>query len=353
LTELRSPARPLELGRRRLALVRPLAFVVVVVLVGLGLAILAEPAPRLVLGGVLVLVLVIDAVLAFRGLAADRVDFEMDPPPQAVIGEILPSLMRARAGRYPLSVETLWLWPTRTIAVDSDSIGVVDFPARSRGRIGSAVVDLGVVGPFGFVRCRRRARAWFGAPIDVAPPPVRHTIKWPPLPTFSFGLTETSPGGQEIFRGVREYVAGDPRRIVHWKATAHHGRLMVKEADGNGMVALRVVLQLPTPSTGAEDAVSRAYFLIEQARRQHWRVVLVTREPRQDNVPVPVDELPGPEFISPYGGPVGVATATVQRPIGSKRELLQRLASAGFGEPDLDDWNGAQVTVSPWGEKWM
>lgn len=351
--EMRAPAKPLELGRRRPRLPRAVALVLVVVVLGLLLALQGQPVARLIVGGALVAVLVIDAVTTWRALAAEQVDVQMDPPPQAVIGEILPSLLRARAGRYPLFVETLWLWPTRTIAVDSDEIGVVDFPAASRGVIGSAAVDLAVTGPFGFIQCRRRARVWFGAPIDVAPPQVRHVISWPPLPAFSFGLTETSPGGQEIFRSIREYVPGDARRSVHWKATAHHGRLMVKEADGTGMVELRVIIDLTTPSIGAEDAVSRAYFLIEQARLQHWRVVLVTREPRADDVPVPVDQLPSPEFTSPYGGPVGVATVTVERPVNSRRDLLHRLASAGFGPPDLQPWRAASVTVTPWGEKWQ
>jgi len=326
--------------------------VVVLVVLGLALAILAQPIPRLVLGGALLAVLAIDIVVSWRALASERVDIQMDPPPQAVIGEILPSYLRAQAGRYPLYVETLWLWPTRTIALDSDGIGVVDFPAGSRGVIGWAAMDLAVPGPFGFFQARRRARVWFGAPIDVAPPEVRHAISWPPLKSFSFGLTETSPGGQEIFRGVREYVAGDPRRSVHWKATAHHGKLMVKEADGTGMVELRVVLDLATPSTGAEEAVSRAYFLIERARREHWRVILVTCEPQGTNVPLPVDKLPAPEYTSPYGGPVGVPTMTVQRPIQSRRDLLHRLASAGFGTPELLPWRGAQVTITPWGEQW-
>lgn len=38
-------------------------------------------------------------------------------------------------------------------------------------------------------------------------------------------------GVSEEFLGVREYRHGDPQRLVHWRSSARHGRLMVKEFE--------------------------------------------------------------------------------------------------------------------------
>jgi len=37
------------------------------------------------------------------------------------------------------------------------------------------------------------------------------------------------PVGSPTFQSVREYVAGDDPRLIHWRATAHHGSLMVRQ----------------------------------------------------------------------------------------------------------------------------
>lgn len=37
------------------------------------------------------------------------------------------------------------------------------------------------------------------------------------------------PVGSPTFQSVREYVAGDDPRLIHWRSTAHHGSLMVRQ----------------------------------------------------------------------------------------------------------------------------
>ena len=76
------------------------------------------------------------------------------------------------------------------------------------------------------------------------------TSLWPRPRAAHFGLSESTPIGDEVYRSVRPYVRGDSRRRVHWKASAHHGSLMVKESDGTGIVSLRIVLQLDAPGVG-------------------------------------------------------------------------------------------------------
>ena len=88
-----------------------------------------------------------------------------------------------------------------------------------------------------------------GASITVGPTPLPHDIAWPRPRAAHFGLSESTPIGDEVYRTVRPYVRGDSRRRVHWKASAHHGSLMVKESDGTGIVSLRIVLQLDAPAS--------------------------------------------------------------------------------------------------------
>lgn len=60
--------------------------------------------------------------------------------------------------------------------------------------------------------------------------------------------TEVRPMGQagesSDFHGIRPYVQGDDLRRVHWKATAHTGKLAVKEFEYRYSGAVQVVLDL-------------------------------------------------------------------------------------------------------------
>lgn len=48
------------------------------------------------------------------------------------------------------------------------------------------------------------------------------------LPNAGLEMTGQSGAGEE-FMGLREYRNGDPMRRVHWRSSAHHGELLVKE----------------------------------------------------------------------------------------------------------------------------
>ncbi len=66
------------------------------------------------------------------------------------------------------------------------------------------------------------------------------------------------PSGLGDPRGVRPYAPGDPRRSVHWPATAHVGSLMVRETERtvDDPVVLDVVL--PSNVAAAEAVCERA-----------------------------------------------------------------------------------------------
>ncbi len=48
--------------------------------------------------------------------------------------------------------------------------------------------------------------------------------------------------GQDEVRGVRGFEPGDPRRSVHWRATARHGALMVRQSEGPRGAHVRVAI---------------------------------------------------------------------------------------------------------------
>lgn len=78
-------------------------------------------------------------------------------------------------------------------------------------------------------------------------------------------------GGHEL-HGVREHQPGESLRGVHWPATAHHGRLMVKELDDPAGDELAVVLDARAsgdvgvaPDSSFELAVAAADALVARA----------------------------------------------------------------------------------------
>ena len=62
--------------------------------------------------------------------------------------------------------------------------------------------------------------------------------------------------GTEMF-GVREYRPGDPLRRIHWRSSARHGELIVREFEPPGVQTLGIFCD-PNPSTlEAADQIAR------------------------------------------------------------------------------------------------
>jgi uncharacterized protein (DUF58 family) len=188
--------------------------------------------------------------------------------------------------------------------------------------------------------------------MHVAPVPLAHEIDWPPLRSIQFGPTETAQIGHDLFRGLRPYQPGDPQRSVHWKATARHGRLMVREAEGTGIVVVRLVLDLARPGPAAEEAVARLAFVAEEALRRHWLVRLVTVERVGPPTALPpVDDLRyDPERLLADDLRPEV---TVSRDVASWRELQHRLAAAVIGTPSFEEQRILTRRFTTTGDDWV
>ncbi len=88
---------------------------------------------------------------------------------------------------------------------------------------------------------------------------------------------------RERFAGVRAYEQGDPLNRIHWRLTAHAGRLQTKlfEPTRSADVLLALDLSVGEPFWDAiypdiaEDVISWASFLARRALLAGWRVGLV------------------------------------------------------------------------------
>ena len=94
-----------------------------------------------------------------------------------------------------------------------------------------------------------------------------------------------SGAGSELF-GVREFRAGDSLRRIHWRSSARHGELVVREYEPPGLQALGVFLD-PAPGRDeiadqlARIAASEAWDCIrEGGRAMLWAPGLEPTEPR-------------------------------------------------------------------------
>jgi uncharacterized protein (DUF58 family) len=80
-------------------------------------------------------------------------------------------------------------------------------------------------------------------------------------------------------RGARPYVPGDSRRLVHWRATAHAGRLMVRELERPAAEPITVTVDLPADPDEAERVAERALGTVVDLLERGVPVLLATLEP--------------------------------------------------------------------------
>ena len=86
---------------------------------------------------------------------------------------------------------------------------------------------------------------------------------------------------RDSFRGLREYVAGDDLRHVHWRSSARTGELVVRQDEQPRPRATAVVLDLRrTAHAGLslERAVSVAASVMLAARRSGQEMVLAATD---------------------------------------------------------------------------
>jgi uncharacterized protein (DUF58 family) len=314
--------------------------------------------PELIVAVALVVVVIIDGVTAARALR--RVDVEVQSPSDALAGHPVTYVVGLSGVRRPVDVAPPPPLAAFGVVVAGEQPVFLTLPSPARGVARHLVLDLQIAGPLGLFRSRRRSRITFTKPLLVGPPPTPHELRWPYLQTVRMGLSPTASHGTDLFRGVRDYVRGDPRRDVHWAATAHHRHLMVKEHEGTGVVSLRIVVTMPFFGLAADEATARAAWLAEEGLRRGWAVRLVTVESVDEQQPVPL--LPTGPDVQAIFPPMPTVVRTVDLPVLTPSQVCRRLATAVPGRVQLagatpsrpeGTYRGATRTITPGGDRWQ
>jgi uncharacterized protein (DUF58 family) len=234
-----------------------------------------------------VLIAVAAAYLLGRSAYAVRLDL---PVSRVVVGDRAPGGVvienRTRRRLPGVAVEVPvgaaladFAMPALAAGESHDEIFVV--PTSRRGVIVVGPVRTVRADPIGLVR---RELVWSGqVPLFVHP----RTI---PIPSMSTGFVrdlEGSPtrdltSSDVSFHALREYVAGDERRHIHWKSTAKTGTFMVRQFEQTRRSHLMVVLDIDQAAYPEDDAfelaVSAAGSLGTRAIRDARTVSVVVAE---------------------------------------------------------------------------
>jgi len=122
------------------------------------------------------------------------------------------------------------------------------FVARQRGRIDLPGIVLRTRFPFGLVRAVRR----IGRPATIVIWPARGSLRRALLKGGAAQTSTAGPsrasGGQDEFFGLREYRVDDNPRWIHWKRSATHGALVVREMARPRPEVLWIVVDTQLPA---------------------------------------------------------------------------------------------------------
>ena len=133
------------------------------------------------------------------------------------------------------------------------AVGEINAVPERRGIVRAVEFELRGAGPLGLVWWRARGRVELEHPIEVGPVP-DEPARIPVAGAGGVGGDPRAGSGLDVVRGVREYVAGDPARLVHWPVSAHHGSLVVKELEDPASHRLAIVVDLTPPQQPLQDS---------------------------------------------------------------------------------------------------
>ena len=170
--------------------------------------------------------------------------------------------------------------PGGAVTMIGSGSGRVELLPSRRGPIGEVTLTLCSAAPFGLLWWRKRVVVALARPLWVAP------VAGLPDPAMLDGSASgdtlerrslrDAPLGEP--RGVRPYVAGDPRRLVHWPATAHRGELMVREAERPEAAVPEVRVVLPNDGPDGDAVAERAMGTLVALLAHCSPVMLATTE---------------------------------------------------------------------------
>jgi uncharacterized protein (DUF58 family) len=259
-------------------------------------------------GWLMVLLCAVAGVLAvatiWPRLALFRVRLLVAGPHDATAGQAFPLTVGVAGAGLGVRVRPLDP-PGGWSAVVGDATATSEVTAGRRGVIRDVEIEVSSAAPFGLVWWRRRIRATLEHPIDVAPRRGDRVGRLPQDGTRDGDAPRPSGLAGDRVRGLREYVPGDPMRLVHWPASAKRGQVLVKELEQPQRPRVCIVVALDGGQERCDETAERAMGLACHAMEDGVDVLMCTAE---------------------RGGPVA-------EQVGTPLQAGRRLARAVPGEP--------------------
>ena len=126
------------------------------------------------------------------------------------------------------------------------------------GLLDAVTVEIASAAPFALQWWTRRVRVPLPAELHVAPRLGRPARPRTEADEEAGEVRERPRTDGGLPRGARPYAPGDGRRLVHWRATAHAGRLMVREVERPSTGPVTLTVELPPDPDEAERVAERA-----------------------------------------------------------------------------------------------
>lgn len=179
--------------------------------------------------------------------------------------------------------------PPGPVVMTRGGRAVLEVRPGHRGVLEGCRVTVASAAPFGILWWTRTVTLDLPRPLAVAP-----RVGRPQAGTrLVHGHDETplaGPGRGADPRGVRPYMPGDRRTLVHWPATAHTGSLMVRETERPRQHVAVVDGRLPLDPVEAERQAERVLAVVHALLFAGAHVELETAEP-EGEVVAPVTTL--------------------------------------------------------------
>jgi uncharacterized protein (DUF58 family) len=219
---------------------------------------------------VIVVVLIVD--VAWSVWVTEKVSIAVvDHPHDATVGDPVSTEILVRGRRSPVEVRMLSAAHPTWYRIDPPDRGTLVAVARTRGVAGAAVFEIRGSAPLGLLGHRVRMVVELRHSLVVGPRPE-------PVEGARFPDRGAVPSAEEVVRGTRPWVQGDPLRSVHWPSVARSGELMVKELEPPPAPQVVIAVDLALPVDAAEHAAARGAWVAEEALRRGNVVTLWTIE---------------------------------------------------------------------------
>ena len=272
---MKSSTRPLTVSRPAVALLAVCgALFIVARTTGSGWLVV-------ILTGVAAIV-VVAAVLP--GIALRRLRVQVHAPRDATVGRAATIRVDLSGSRSPVKLRVANPPGQWTGAEPPVEGGLTVIPTR-RGVVRSVDLEIRSGAPLGLVWWRRTVHLSLEQPLEIGPRPLDADAPTPRSAGPAGSDSRRSIGAADLVRSTRDYVSGDPIKLVHWPATARYGELVVKELESPVSATVAIVVELPAGDPDFTDEVAGyAAGIALAALRDGLPMTLVTLEPTGSRV---------------------------------------------------------------------